>query len=138
MNDFEEIIKLVAVKHSILIKKDDPSLVSVTILDSILEQHVNTLNAQQEEIVKKLLNALQQGNIEAKNTAKRVINEATNHVSDQVHIAVTSAMDEGRENLRKDLEYAWENIEKSRKAAMNWAIVSGLCMAVTAGMIWFA
>lgn len=138
MIDLDEIRKEIAITNNILLDKNDPAMWIVILFGKLLEQSVDTLNAQQEANLKSLLNALQQGNTEAKNTARRVINEATSHVSDQVHVAVTSAIDKGRENIRKELEYAWENIEKSRKAAMFWAVVSGLFAAFTAGKFFIA
>lgn len=117
--NFDEMRKAVAMRHDVLIGEDDPLLIEATMLENLLEQCVKTLNA-----------ALQRGEAEAKKTAARIITDATGYVSDQVHTAVTAAMDEGRDEIRKDLRLAWNKMEESRKAAATWAAASGLCAAI--------
>jgi hypothetical protein len=128
--NLDEIRKEIAIKHNVLLEQSDPSLVTVTIFDSILEQSVDTLNAQQEANVKALLNSIQKSHEETKRLAKKVVDEGTEYACDQINTAIKAAMDECREEMRRDLKYAWEKIEESRKAAATWAAVSGTCTVI--------
>jgi|SRR5687768_6047706 len=133
MVNVDEIRKEIAVKHDILLPENDSSLVLVTMVDSLLTQYVDDLNKQQEENVKALINAVQQGIAEGKKTAKEIITKGADYVSNEAHTAVVSAMDEGREQVRKDLILAVTRIEEARIASARWAAVSSLCAAITVG-----
>lgn len=138
MIDLDEIRKDAAIKHNVLVDKDDPAMMNVTMLVSALEQGIDAMNAQQERNLKALLNALQQGSVEAKKTAEKVITSASDYVSDQMNNAITAAMSEGREELRKDLRLAWTKIEESRKATFMAMGVSIFCAVVTVGSLLLA
>jgi hypothetical protein len=133
MIDFDEIRKAVAIEHNVLLDKNDPSLMMVTMADHLLTQHVTTLNAQHDKNLKSLLAALEQGDKKAKETAGRVISQATDYACEQIKATTKAAMDEGREELRKDLRLAWSKIEAARKASYVAAGVSGICAMVTLG-----
>lgn len=135
MIDMDEIRKEVAIKHDVLLGNDDPLLMNVTINDLLLQRCLSELNFQQEANLKTLLNALQKSNEETKRLAMKVVNEGTEFTCDQLQTAIKATMDEGREELRKDIRLAWTKIESARKAAATWAAVSSLCAAITVGAI---
>lgn len=134
MTDIEEIRKEVAVKHNVLLGETDPVLQLVTVFDKVFEQHVATLNAQHDKNLKALLDAIKQGNVEAKATAERMISQMGNQVSQQAKTAIKEAMDEGREEIRKDLRLAWKKIEEARKAAYMAAGIAGFCALFALGL----
>jgi 4-hydroxy-L-threonine phosphate dehydrogenase PdxA len=99
MANFEEIRKEVAIKHNMVLDESDPVLLTVTMSEEILKRCVDRIIAQNREDneahQKAILNALQLGNTEAKQTAGKVITEAGDYVREQVNRAVSSAMEEG-------------------------------------------
>jgi len=135
MIDIEEIRKDIAVEHNNLLSKDDPILISVSISERVLSQCVSILNEQNERNQKALLAAVKQGLAEGKVAAKEVVRSGGEYVSDQVHTAIESAINEGREELRKDLRLAWSKIEAARKASYVAAGVSVVCAVVTLGAL---
>lgn len=133
MIDQDEIRKEVALKNNVWLGENDPILQSVTIFEKALEQSVDTLNTQQEANVKALINSIQKSHEETKRLAKKVVDEGTEYACDQISTAIKASMDEGREEMRRDLKYAWEKIEESRKASATWAAVSGTCAVIMIG-----
>lgn len=124
MINYDAIRKEIAIQHNVLFDKDDPLLIAASVNELILKECVKTLRG-----------ALEQGNIEAKKIAGRVIIEGGDYVSKQANIAVSSALEEGREQIRKDLRLAWQKVEASRKAAVTWAAVSSVCAAISVGAL---
>jgi len=131
MIDLDEIRKEVAMKHDVLLDKNDPTLVSLSLNEAVLSRYVELLNEQNEQHLKATINAMQQGLAEAKVTASKIVNDGGRFVSDQANVAVTAAMEEGREEIRKDLRLAWTKIEAARKAAYVAAGISGICALIT-------
>lgn len=130
MINIDEIRKEIAVKHDTLLGEDDPVLMLATMFDSLLAQSVNTLNEQQQANLRALINAVQQSLAETKATASKVVTQGTEYACDQISTAITVTMDEGREELRKDIRYAWERVDSARKVAVFSAAVSGFCAVV--------
>ena len=106
MIDFEEIRKAVAIEHNNLLGKDDPILMSVTVHELVLQRYVDILVDRNMELLKTLEAAQQKGIADAKQTAGRVITDASNYVSEQVHTAVSSAMKEALAQIKKELGMA--------------------------------
>lgn len=133
MVDVDEIRKTVAIKHDFLIGDDDPLAIMVTMTDTLLKQCVESIieqnKADNEAHQKALINALQQGNTEAKKTAGRVITEASDYVSNQVNVAVTAAMEEGIGQFMELRAKAQED----RRIAVFAAVVSAVCAVVSLG-----
>lgn len=131
MIDQNEIRKEVALQNGVWLGANDPMLQTVTIFEKALEQSVSTLNAQHEANVKALTKVIQQGSVEAKATAGKIILDAAGYVSDQAHNAIKATIDEGREELRADLRLAWNKIEDAKKVTAIWAAASALCAAIS-------
>lgn len=131
MIDLDEIRGKLAAKYNFVFGKDDPSLATVALFEASLEQSIADLNQQQKENLKTLINAVQQGSAETRAVAKLVVHEGTEYACDQIGAAITATMDEGREEIRKDLRLAWQKIESARKAAVTWAAVSSVCAGIS-------
>jgi hypothetical protein len=135
MIDYDEIRREVAIAHNVIIPKDDPVLATVTMNELVFQRYVEIVNEQNEALLKKLEEAQQKGIADAKLTAGRVITEAAAFVSDQVNTAVLAAMEEGREQIRKDLRQAREEVESAQKASAKWSAVSGICAVIALGSV---
>jgi hypothetical protein len=133
MVDVDEVRKTVAIKHEFLIGEDDPLAIMVTMTDTLLKQCVDSIIEQNKEDneahQKAIINALQLGNAEAKQTAGRVITEAGDYVSEQVSMAVTAAMEEG---IGQFLELR-AKAQEDRRIAVFAAAVSAVCAVVSLG-----
>lgn len=147
MSEFDAIREKVAVTNNVLLSKNDPALVSVTINDVILKHHVDILNTriadyqrftdeQNQKYLKEMLNALQKSHADAKVVASRIINDAAGFIGDQASNAISSAMSEGRDQFRKDLRIAVAKIEELRKATFVAAGVSFGCAILALGSLW--
>ena len=73
MIDFDEIRKQVAIKHNVLIGKDDPILVTVTVSDMVLGRYLELVSDQYDEANRALTVSLQQQVEQSKETAGKVI-----------------------------------------------------------------
>ncbi|GAB1720382.1 MAG: hypothetical protein NTAFB09_21130 [Nitrosospira sp.] len=133
MIDSDAIRKEIAVRYGFVLDKDDPALVSGMIFDSVLEQAVSTLNAQQESNLKALLAALQKGNEETKRLAAKVVNEGTEYACDQLHAAIKATMQESQEEFKQEMRKAWVEIQAAKKTAIMGAAVSATCSVIMVG-----
>ena len=131
MIDFEEIRKAVAIEHNNLLGKDDPILMSVTVHELVLQRYVDILVDRNMELLKTLEAAQQKGIADAKQTAGRVITDASNYVSEQVHTAVSSAMKEALAQIKKELGRARQETQIAKKTAVIAAAVSCICTVAT-------
>ena len=131
MIDFEEIRKAVAIEHNNLLGKDDPILISVTVHELVLQRYVDILVDRNMELLKTLEAAQQKGIADAKQTAGRVITDASNYVSEQIHTAVSSAMKEALAQIKKELGRARQETQIAKKTAVIAAAVSCICTVAT-------
>lgn len=104
--DFDEIRKQVAIKHNVLLGKDDPILVTVTLMDIVLDRHLELVNDQLLAANRALAVSLQQQVDQSKETAGKVITEAANYVSDQVRLAVNSVLSDAGNDLKRQMANA--------------------------------
>ncbi|HCT6165466.1 TPA: conjugal transfer protein TraM [Escherichia coli] len=117
MIDFDEIRKQVAIKHNVLIGKDDPILVTVTVSDMVLGRYLELVSDQYDEANRALTVSLQQQVEQSKETAGKVITDAANYVSEQVRQAVTAALADAGNDVRRQIANA--------QAASRHAVASG-------------
>jgi len=82
--DIDEIRKHVAIKHNVLIGKDDPVLVTVTINELVLSHYLDLVNKRNESGHKELILALHKQQEQSKDVASRMITEAAKYVSNEV------------------------------------------------------
>lgn len=138
MIDFEKVRAELALKQGFLMDRDDPALVTAALIEAFLVQSVSTLNEEQAANVKALVNGVRQGVEEGQKTAKRIVTEGAALVSDQVHVAVTSAMTESEERIKKTLNRHLEvmndmnkDVRVSRNISIVAAGISVICTFIT-------
>jgi len=88
MIEISEIRKQVAIKHNVLLEKDDPILVTVTINELVLSRYLDLANEHYSEANRELIVALQQQQEQAKEVAGRIITDASDYVSEQVRTTI--------------------------------------------------
>ena len=113
MLDFDKIRQEVAVKHNVLLSKDDPILASVTINELVLEQLLKLASSQNAEVSRQLTITLQQQVEQAKETAGRLITEATDYVAKEIERAVSSAMISSGNTLMRNIASTKISIENN-------------------------
>jgi len=82
--DIDEIRKHVAIKHNVLIGKDDPVLVTVTINELVLSRYLDLANKHNKSGNEELILALHKQQEQSKEIASRMITEAAKYVSNEV------------------------------------------------------
>jgi len=115
--DFDEIRKEVAIRHNVLLGKDDPILVTVTINELVLERYLDLVSEHYEDVSRTLAVTTQQQIEQSKATAAKIITDAANYVSEQIRQASAQAASEAGEEIRRHIS--------TSKAASRDAVVSG-------------
>lgn len=103
MLDFDDIRKEVAIRHNVLLGKDDPILVTVTVNELVLGRYLDLISDQYDEANRTLTLTLQQQVEQSKETAGRIITDAANYVSDQTRQTVAEAVKEAGKELRQQV-----------------------------------
>ncbi|EGJ4291074.1 conjugal transfer protein TraM [Salmonella enterica] len=103
MLDFDDIRKEVAIRHNVLLGKDDPILVTVTVNELVLGRYLDLISDQYDEANRTLTLTLQQQVEQSKETAGKIITDAANYVSDQTRQAVAEAVKEAAKELRQQV-----------------------------------
>ncbi|EBS0352138.1 conjugal transfer protein TraM [Salmonella enterica subsp. enterica serovar Infantis] len=103
MLDFDDIRKEVAIRHNVLLGKDDPILVTVTVNELVLGRYLDLISDQYDEANRTLTLTLQQQVEQSKETAGKIITDAANYVSDQTRQAVAEAVKEAGKELRQQV-----------------------------------
>lgn len=117
MVDFDEIRKHVAIQHNVLLSKDDPILVTVTVSEMVLDRYLDRVSEHYEDATRALAVSTQQQVEQAKETAAKIITDASTYVSDQLRQAVTAAVNDAGIELRRQIA--------SAQAASRDAVASG-------------
>lgn len=134
MIDLEEIRKEIASKHDTLLGRNDPILMLATMMERVLEQSVATLNAQHDKNLKSLLEAMKQGDIQAKAAAGRLISESGNTVSKQIKATLDDSLDQATKKLDayvRAMDWRKKHADTSMKLAIVAAGISGGCLIGT-------
>lgn len=134
--DYDELRKEIAIKHNVLLGKDDPILVTVTLNDLVIGRYVENLNAANEEQQRLLAAALAEHVEQAKGAGSRVITDAANYVSDQVRQAATTALSEASVVIRQEFAAAHAASREALDGARtsNAARSTAVIAAAVAGM----
>ncbi|ATS74307.1 conserved hypothetical protein [Xanthomonas citri pv. fuscans] len=103
MLDFDDIRKEVAIRHNVLLGKDDPILVTVTVNELVLGRYLDLISDQYDEANRTLTLTLQQQVEQSKETAGKIITEAADYVSVQTRQAVIEAVKEAGKELRQQV-----------------------------------
>lgn len=113
MIDFDEIRKEVAVRHNVLLGKDDPILVTVTVNDLVLSHYAELVNKKATENSRELSLALQQQLQQSKEIGGKVITDAADYVAKQTREAVELALRDAGAGIRQQVA---DSITASREA----------------------
>lgn len=125
MIDLEtDILKQVAIKHSVLLGKDDPILVTVTLNEMVLARYLELAAAQYADANRALTISLQQQVDQSKETAGRVITAAADYVAKEVQLAVTSAITDAR-HAGQDAAANNRDARAAKNGAFLAAVVAG-------------
>lgn len=119
MLNIDEIRKEVAIRHSVVLSKDDPVLATAIINDIVLEHYINMVSAQYAEANRKMTIALQQQVEQSKETASRVITDASEFVASEMRNAVKAALDEGLNQIIHHQSMSLKAATTAHEAAMN-------------------
>lgn len=137
MIDFEEIRKQIAIKHNVLLDKDDPILVTITINEIVLSRYLDLVTERYNDASRDLTIALLHQQEESKRIAEKIITEASDYVSNQVRQSVEESILEASKNLKQQSlgnniassNYA-QKAEKKATLATIMAVVSTVVAVV--------
>jgi hypothetical protein len=87
--DIEQLIGEVARKHSLLLSRDDPVLVSVTLNEQILSHALGQLRASLDEAKQEIGELSARETEAAKTIAEQLITAAAGYIADEVRAAAT-------------------------------------------------
>lgn len=138
MIDFDEIRKQVAIKHNVLIGKEDPVLVTVTVSEMVLDRYLDLVSEHYEDATRALTVSMEQQVEQAKGTAAKIITDASTYVSDQLRQAVVAAVNEAGGELRRQIAAAQaasrDSVASGRDAqtAKNGAFLAAVVASVAA------
>lgn len=148
MIDFDEIRKEVAIRHNVLIGKDDPVLVTVTLNELILKQYLNLVEKRCATANRELTISQQQHIDQSKQTAGKIITEASNYVSEQVNKSIEATLKQATAELKKEIEttiilqkralVSVLEMNSAKKAARISAIIAGASALLSIGALIFA
>ncbi|MFZ2316078.1 MAG: conjugal transfer protein TraM [Gammaproteobacteria bacterium] len=141
MIDFDELRKQVAIKHNVLIGKDDPILVTVTVNDIVLSHYLDKISNQYEEANRALMSHLQQQVEYSKEIAGQVITDASNYISVQVQQAATAILNEMKNDLQRQTTKAQaishearvsnREAQTAKSSAYLAAVLAGIAAVIT-------
>lgn len=93
--DFETIRKDIAVKHNVLLGKDDPILVAVSLNEMVLSHYLDLISENYAEQSRQLVHSFQahteQSLTQATATAEKIITQSTDYVSAEIKKVVHEA-----------------------------------------------
>lgn len=130
MIDFDEIRKEVAIRHNILLGKDDPILATVTVNELVLTRYLDLISERYDDANRTLTVTLQQHVDQSKETAGKIITDAANYVSDQLRQTTAEVIQEAGREMRRQAADAQaasrEALQGSRDAqvAKNSAVLA--------------
>ncbi|KXK48100.1 conjugal transfer protein TraM [Nitrosomonas europaea] len=138
MIDFEEIRKQIAIKHNVLLDKDDPILVTITINEIVLSRYLDLVTERYSDASRDLTIALLHQQEESKRIAEKIITEASDYVSNQVRQSVEESILEAGKNLKQQSlgnniassNYYAQKAEKKATLATIMAVVSTVVAVV--------
>ncbi len=135
MITFDEIRKEVALRHNVLIGKDDPILVTVTINELVLSHYLKLAADSYSQANAELSTAIQHQTEEAKKTAGTIITAASDYVASEIKKVTATAVTDAAVQIKHQVGVAQTvahdalNASREIQAAKNAALIS----AVVAG-----
>jgi len=119
MIDINEIRKQVAIKHNILLGKDDPILVTVTINELVLSRYLDLANENYSDASRELTIALQQQQEQAKEIAGRIITDASDYVSEQMRETISDAIKVATNDITVQLRQQFADMQTANRTTSN-------------------
>ncbi|OHV78272.1 conjugal transfer protein TraM [Rhizobium sp. LCM 4573] len=145
MIDFDELRKEVAIRHNVLIGKDDPILVTVTVNEMVVGRLVDRVSEQYDEHSRALTIAMQQHVEQAKDTAGKVITDAAGYVRAEVKKAVVEALADAGTGLQRQIGDALaagreaassgRDAQTAKNGAFLAACVASVCALLSVGAL---
>ena len=134
MLDFDEIRKEVAIRHNVLLGKDDPILVTVTVNELVLSRYLEVISKEYDEANRTLIVTLHQQVEQAKETAGKIITDAASYVSDQTRQVVAEAAKEAGGILHRqivEVQTASCHTRLAKNSAVIAAVLSGVAALIS-------
>lgn len=135
--DVKDIIGLVAKRHNILMRPDDPALVIVTIFEAISARHMAAMTEEVNQGLDALAHSAEE-QIEASRTiAGRIVNEGGDYIAAKIRTAGETMGPEIARGVLAELAPVLNGIvaeTAAAKTARTWAMFAA-AVAVVAGMV---
>lgn len=145
MIDFDAIRSEVAIRHNLLLGKDDPILAAVTVNELVLARYLDLVSEQYDEANRTLAVMLQQNVELSKETAGKIITDAANYVSDQLRQTVAEVVKESGKDLRRQVVEAQaasreavanvKDAQTAKNSALIAAVLAGVAAVVAVGSL---
>lgn len=128
--NIDELISIVAKKHNLLLTKDDPVLVTVTLSQEVIKKYLLETEKSFEKLKSELELLYYRNHEESKELAKKIINTSLKAASDSINNSVSIAA----KKVVSDIEAIQKNIvlenEKNQKGNNKTKLVSIICATV--------
>ncbi|MDQ3018585.1 MAG: hypothetical protein M3Q64_01800 [bacterium] len=135
MIDFAEIRKEIATEHNVLLGKDDPILMLVTLNRVMFEKYIDVLVEKNTELLVALSATQEKRDAEIKARMSKMITETGDYLEERMRTGLIDATKDIIAQHKKALGAAWKEIEVARKTVIATAVVSCFCAIVTVVMI---
>ncbi len=106
MIDLDELRSTVALKHNVLLGKDDPILVTVTMHELIMARYIQILTEAYAQHQKELTAAIAEQTVHAKEAGGRIITDAAEYASGRIREAVNAALADADAAARRESQDA--------------------------------
>jgi len=145
--DLNELRKIVAIKHNVLLSPDDPILVTLTLNELVLGRYLELVNQHSEDAERRLASAIAEQLAAARASAGAIITDAADYVETQVrqsvHAAVLEADRQVQQHLAdaqtasREIAQAGEATKSAKTIAVLSAVSAGFCaiIAITAAIM---
>jgi hypothetical protein len=143
--DLSGLVGVVAKRHGVMMKKDDPAFILVTLLEEVSKAHMARLAAELETAMDGITASSEEQKEAAKSIAERIVNEGGAHIARRIETAgltmapaIVSAVLAGLGPMldavnAKAAEQAVA-AKKSKRTAIAAAVVAVLSMVASAGL----
>jgi len=139
--DLNELRKIVAIKHNVLLSPDDPILVTLTLNELVLGHYLELVNQHSEDAERLLAAAIAEQLAAARASAGAIITDAADYVDTQVRQSVHAAILEANRQVQQHLADAQatsreiaqtgDAAKSAKTIAVLSAVSAGFC-AITA------
>lgn len=121
-------------RHNVLLNRDDPIFVTVTCNEMVLAHYADMVAARVDAATDRSIAASAAQVQAAKETAAKLINDASGYVADQVRRAAKGGAEEFTDVIKRKLDGAdrdGREAYQARSGAMWAAIAAGACAVIS-------